>query len=412
MNYHQFKAEDFIMDKSFQQYCLQNNEEAVKFWTTWIEENSDKRAEVAKAKELYFILNGFNTSEEFQNDKAVFVDRLKRAGILNQQTEKPVAKPGRYRMVYRVATAAAIVVVLSTSALLLLKKSSSNSVAHTPAKNAVQNDVAPGGDKAILTLADGTKIVLDSAANGSLTEQGGVKVIKLDGQLAYKKDTNTTEVLYNTITTPNGGQYQLVLADGSKVWLNAASSLRFPTAFIGLERTVELTGEGYFEVTHDAQKSFLVKVNDVEVKVLGTHFNINAYEDEELVRTTLLQGKVKVTKSGNSLLLNPGQQAASNRSSEAINMVNDVDVDDVVAWKDGLFNFEHSDINKILREFARWYDVEIQANGALNGRQQFFGIISRNTSLASAIKVLKSGSTDIQYRIEGRKLIVQAVNKN
>ena len=206
----------------------------------------------------------------------------------------------------RIAAAAVIIVLLSAGVYYI---SSNHNVKIASKKTQQQfknNDVAPGGKKAVLTLANGTQIILDSAGNGALTQQGNVKIIKLNNsQLLYNSLNGsstlpkTGEVLYNTISTPRGGQYQVVLADGSKVWLNAASSLRFPTSFTGGERKVELTGEGYFEVVHNAAKPFKVslgKLDGAEIEVLGTHFNVNAYDDETAIKTTLLEGSVKVRK--------------------------------------------------------------------------------------------------------------------
>ncbi|MDB5231565.1 MAG: hypothetical protein JWN76_2370 [Chitinophagaceae bacterium] len=337
------------------------------------------------------------------------------AKILPAQDEETVVhhmeRPVR-NLFSRVAAAAVIILVLSVSAIFVFKKTTSNGVGETAHKKPVVTDIAPGGDKAILTLADGSKIILDSAANGNITQQGGTKVIKTGGELAYSAEEKTTEVLYNTIATPTGGQYRLLLADGSKVWLNAVSSIRFPTAFTGSERKVEISGEAYFEIAHDASKPFTVSVNGTEVQVLGTHFNINAYTDEELMRTTLLEGKIKIKKGDKSELLNPGQQAVTDNKTAAIKIISDADVDDAVAWKDGLFNFEHSDLNQILREFARWYGVQVEMEENMSGKT-FFGIVSRNSSLASVLKALKNGGpNDINYKLEGKRLIVQHASKN
>ena len=189
----------------------------------------------------------------------------------------------------------------------------------------------------------------------------------MNGKLAYTTDgTAANEVLFNSINTPNGGQFQITLADGTKVWLNSASSLRYPTSFPGEKRVVELTGEGYFEVAHNAKQPFLVKVNDMEVAVLGTHFNINSYSDEPSVKTTLLEGKVKVSKAGNYILLNPGQQAVVSPLQNEIRIANDVDLEEVVAWKNGRFLFNSANIETIMRQVARWYDVDISYESKIN----------------------------------------------
>jgi transmembrane sensor len=180
-----------------------------------------------------------------------------------------------------------------------------------------------------------------------------------NGQVAYKViGGKQSDVLFNTLTTPRGGQFRLALPDGSEVWLNAASSIKYPTAFTGKDRKVEITGEAYFEIAHDASKPFKVRVNGMEVNVLGTHFNINAYHDEAFVNTTLLQGKVSLTKAGAVALLRPGQQARVD-NTRSISVLNNVDVDQVVAWKNGYFSFEKADLQTVMRQIARWYDVDI-----------------------------------------------------
>ncbi|HKC36823.1 MAG TPA: FecR domain-containing protein, partial [Chitinophagaceae bacterium] len=275
---------------------------------------------------------------------------------------------------FRVAAAA---VLLIGSFIIYKFSGNNNSGKHEMVKIDTQKqDLGPGGSKAVLTLADGSQIILDSAANGHLASQGNTKVIKMDGQLAYNasSDLRTTEVLYNTITTPRGGQYQIVLSDGSKVWLNAASSLRFPSTFVGNERKVELTGEGYFEVAKNATKPFKVNVaGKEEVLVLGTHFNINSYFDETTINTTLLEGKVKVTTIGSGVrtndprLLSPGQQLQLNINGQ-ITLNTNPDLDQVMAWKNGIFNFDNSDLQMVLRQISRWYGVDIIYEGRIPQR--------------------------------------------
>jgi ferric-dicitrate binding protein FerR (iron transport regulator) len=255
-----------------------------------------------------------------------------------------------------------------------------------------------------LTLADGRKIILDTASNGALAEQEGTKVIKLDGQLTYNIEGSSTQVLYNTITTPKGGQFQLELADGSKVWLNAASSLRYPTAFTGKERTVELTGEGYFEVVHNPAMPFHVKAGEMNVQVLGTHFNINSYEDEPVARTTLIEGEVNVSKKEKAIKLSPGQQAAFDNTGE-LTLNKNVNTDEIIAWKEGYIHFENADLKTILRQVARWYDIEIVYEG-FNSNQTFFVILKRSNSLRKLLESLQDNN--IRYTIEGKKLIVRS----
>jgi transmembrane sensor len=288
----------------------------------------------------------------------------------------------------------------------------------------LENDVAPGSNKAILTLADGFRIVLDSVENGALATQGQASVVKLaDGQVVYNTrnplTTDGSPLTYNTITTPKGGQFQLMLSDGSKVWLNAASSIRYPTTFAAHERVVEITGEAYFEVSPlpttpggrgvKGKIPFIVSVNGkTRVEVLGTHFNISAYDDEDAIKTTLLEGKVKVVSGESSVnersvILQPGEQAAITTNHQ-LQTTNKVDLDEVVAWKNGLFQFNHTDIKVLMRQIARWYNIEVHYEGTPPA-MQITGKAPRNISLATMLKILEL--SDVKYRIEGGVLTVK-----
>ncbi len=317
---------------------------------------------------------------------------------------------------FRVAAAA----VLFVGAFALYKTAGKN---NSPQQEIVKTttekqDIAPGGNKAVLTLADGSQIILDSAANGNLASQGNVKLIKLDGQLAYNGSKSPSgdegEIIYNTITTPRGGQYQLILSDGSKVWLNAASSLRYPATFAGKERKVELTGEGYFEVAHNAAMPFKVKINTPlgdggEVEVLGTHFNINSYADEATINTTLLEGKVKVTplansqlNTQNSQLLSTGQQAKLNSTGQ-ITVNKNVELDEVMAWKNGVFNFSGLTIEDIMRQISRWYNLDVSYQGQTS-KETFTGIVSRNNNISQVLKIMEEAG--IKFSIKNKNITV------
>lgn len=321
----------------------------------------------------------------------------------------------------RWAAAASVLILISAATYFILIPNSSKKeiVKVTPANTHITSDVAPGSNKAVLTLADGSTIILDNAANGTLTQQGSTKVLKLDnGQLAYNSlNEKPAGVFYNTITTPRGGQYQLVLSDGSKVWLNSASSLRFPANFGGKERKVELTGEGYFEVAALSHKGgqkipFIVNVSGKgEVEVLGTQFNINSYADEATINTTLIEGMVKVrniqlisANQNQTVTLIPGQQTklyGNGTLTEAKN----VNTDEIIAWKGGMFHFESADLKTILRQFARWYDVEVVYEGPVKNRK-FFGIVKRSSTLKTVLEMLQDN--DIVFHIEGKKLTVKS----
>jgi ferric-dicitrate binding protein FerR (iron transport regulator) len=267
-------------------------------------------------------------------------------------------------------------------------------------------EIRPGGNRAVLTLANGKQIILDSVATGNIADEARVKVIKMgDGQISYEDQPGLTEVLFNTISTPIGGQYQIVLADGSKVWLNAASSLRYPTSFAGKERIVELQGEGYFEIAHDATKPFRVQVNGTTVEVLGTHFNINAYNDEPQLKTTLLEGKVKIENGGVARFLKPGQQAVVEGEGK-LALVNDADVEEAVAWKNGKFIFNGNDIHSVMRQLSRWYTITVQYNGQISD-DEFVGIIPipRSENISAILSLLQKTRT-VSFQVNGRNVTV------
>jgi transmembrane sensor len=349
-------------------------------------------------------------SRAFQAEKPLTDMNPETAGsilkaILEADQEKPIVlnpKPGA--LVRKWWAAAAAILVLIFASYLMFSPKPQKRIAAAKVQ-LMKNDVAPGNNRAILTLGNGSMIVLNGARNGTLARQGNTKITKIDsGQLSYTAlHEKPSEVVYNTLSTPRGGQYQLTLSDGSRVWLNAASSITFPAAFAGNERKVTITGEAYFEVAHDASKPFIVHAAEEELQILGTDFNVNAYGDESSVLTTLLEGSLKVTVAGSprSAILKPGQQTQIKNAG--LSVTNDVNTDEVVAWKDGLFNFENADLQMVMRQFARWYDVEVKFEGTVP-QDRFFGIMSRNSSLASVLKALRANG--IKFRIEGKKLIV------
>jgi len=270
----------------------------------------------------------------------------------------------------------------------------------------ITNDVLPGGNKAVLTLSDRSDINLENVSNGTIVTEGGTKISKLnDGQLVYNiLEEKPTQVLYNTVTTPRGGQYQLLLSDGSKVWLNSASSIRFPVSFAGDIRRVEVSGEAYFEVAKNPSMPFKVDVaGKNEIEVLGTHFNINSYEDDGSIKTTLLEGSVKVTslKTQESKLITPGQQAQLNTDGQIA--ISKADPDKVMAWKNGYFNFDGADTKTVMQFVSRWYDVDVVYEGEIPQRE-FGGDIEKNLKLSQLLKIL--GKNDLQFKLEGKKLVV------
>jgi transmembrane sensor len=269
--------------------------------------------------------------------------------------------------------------------------------------------VLPGGNKAVLILADGSSVLLDSAANGTIANQGATKIIKLPGgKLVYNSsDQNPAAISYNTLSTPRGGQYQVTLPDGTIVWLNSASSLRYPTVFTGKERRVEISGEAYFEVAKNTHQPFKIKINlstgeGGEVEVLGTHFNINAYDNETTVRTTLFEGSVKINRLALNAQLKPGQQCRYGLSGE-IKIVNDADMEEVIAWKEGRFQFENADISYVMRQLARWYDIEVKYNENIS--RHFTGSVSRNVNMLKVLNMLEL-TGEVNFNVEGKKVFV------
>jgi hypothetical protein len=303
---------------------------------------------------------------------------------------------------------AAAAVVLLIAGVILFSKKSAQPIVITAPKPAPVKDLPPGGNKAILTLADGAVINLDDAKNGDIARDGNARIVKPgnNGELVYHAMSgNQQAIVYNTVTTPRGGQYQLGLSDGSKVWLNASSSIHFPTTFNGKERAVELTGEGYFEIVRNTAMPFSVKVNGITIQVIGTHFNINAYKDEAAVRTTLIEGAVRVATAEQALLLRPGQQAVAGGEGRSLKLDPDADIEEVMAWKNGIFNFKNQDIAVIMRQISRWYDVEVVYEGK-RPEGHFSGMISRNTPAYTVLKMLEYGG--VHFRIVGGKIIIGA----
>ena len=322
----------------------------------------------------------------------------------------------------RVAAAASILILFTAGIYTLITYSGKHEIPGG-ITNTIHNDVAPGGNKATLTLADGRTIVLETVSNGIVTKQGATEIKKQNNQLMYDASNAIAGIrntpTYNTITTPRGGQFQITLPDGSKVWLNAASSIKFPIVFMGKERKVEIAGEAYFEVaTHytpslnanpkmsgsnpNAKVPFIVSVNGMEVKVLGTHFNINAYPDEKAIKTTLLEGRVQVTSALNSsVVLSPNQQALLD--AKGILSVKEIDPDDIIAWKDGLFRFDDANIQSIMRQLARWYNLDVTYE-TVPAIHNITGEVPKNISLKTLLKALEIN--DIHLKIEGRKVTV------
>ena len=357
------------------------------------------------------VLAGFD--EEKDRMEKELEDRLLQT--IHQDTASTVRTVHRVHFLRRAgwwAAAAAIIVLLTGTAYWFLNKTPQQQpVARiTPA-----DDVQPGRQGAYLTLADGRRILLDSLGNGVVASEKGAQVVMKDGELTYNPAVaHNAPVTYNTISTPRGRQFALQLPDGSKVWLNAASSLRYPVVFTGTERRVEITGEAYFEVAKikrdGARMPFIVSINNTTtVEVLGTHFNVNAYADEEMIKTTLLEGKVKVNSAiGNrqSAILKPGEQAILSQKSQSSHniSVQTADVEAAVAWKNGTFSFTNASLETVMRQLARWYNIEVAFVGDVPGGA-FNGEIDRSLTLDQVLKGLTK--TRVHYTIQKNKLLIQ-----
>lgn len=303
--------------------------------------------------------------------------------------------------------AAAILLLLSVSSYFFFfhSKTQVMDIARQTQEQRFKDDVQPGGNRATLTLANGSVIVLDTSKNGRLADQGTTTVLKVrDGQLAYDAvEQQTEKPVYNIVATPKGGQYAIVLPDGSKVWLNAVSSLRFPTAFTGMERIVELTGEAYFEVAKNTEKPFIVLIaGETKVEVTGTQFNVNAYTNETAIKTTLLEGAVKVKHASNEKDIIPGEQAIIGSNGE-VSIAKNADTEDATAWKNGKFYFDNAPIETIMRQVERWYDVTIQYEGKIT--TGFTGTIGRDVPVSRLLKILEM-TGDVHFIIQDRTITV------
>ncbi|MBO9635925.1 MAG: FecR domain-containing protein [Chitinophagaceae bacterium] len=374
------------------------------------------KASAAEQLELAALIDGIGSDEELstvlQQAFAKTEASLPMSGemrqkiltsILAESGDKalPKAKLHSLRFTKWVAAAAALIAV-GTVIFFMVRKPAEP----LPIADVKKEVIQPGKQGAVLTLADGRQIVLDSSGNGIIAQQSGTEIRLQNGTLAYDAAVANGSS-FNTIATPAGRQYQVVLPDGSHVWLNAGSSLKYPTAFTEQTRKVELTGEAYFEVAKKAKQQFQVAVNGSSlVDVLGTSFNIDAYQDGAAIKTTLLDGAVKVSNAGSNpqpVVLKPGQQSQQHGASGTIEVLKQVDIDNVMAWKNNKFNFEGIPLKEIMKQLERWYDIEVVYEGPAPVFE-FYGELSRNNSLNDILEAFKD--SDLHFRLEGRKLII------
>ncbi|QEC40254.1 FecR family protein [Pseudobacter ginsenosidimutans] len=326
------------------------------------------------------------------------------------QEEKTVESPGSIHFMKRTWWAAAAVIVLAGLTAIWLLTGRPASVPETVSADRTQTIIQPGRNGAMLTLSDGSTVLLDTIRNGVVALQGGSRAKVVNGILVYEKTGD--EIAFNTMSTPKGRQYQLALPDGTKVWLNAASSIRFPTVFAGKDRSVHLSGEAYFEVAKNREMPFrVIARNNAEVEVLGTHFNVCAYDNETMINTTLLEGSVRMNPISTAanmadpgMVLKPGQQGRLSVTEKApVQLMENVDTDKVMAWKNGLFNFEEASLQEIMKQLERWYDIEVVYEKnipeiALTGK------ITRGVTLNKLLPAL--AKMGLHYKLEGRKLIL------
>ncbi|MGX5819080.1 FecR family protein [Chitinophaga lutea] len=345
----------------------------------------------------YFV-NADNATIPLADRKVAFEDMIRRA----TEKEKPLETP-RTRFLRRdwLRYAAAILVICVVGAYFWKADKPKPTLA--TGNKASQTDILPGGNRAVLKLADGSEIILDSAADGNIARQGNAAIVKLaGGQIAYNPEGQAQDdALINTMITPRGGQYQLTLPDGTRAWLNAASSIQFPVAFTGATRSVKITGEVYFEVSKDEQKPFVVDVNGKStIQVLGTSFDVNGYEDDGGIRTALVEGSVRVVAGNSQVVLKPGYEAIGNESKI---LTRPADLDQALAWKNGLFNLEGLQLPAVMRQLERWYDVDVRYEGPVPSNV-FRGKMYRSVKLSTVLERFRD--MGINCKIEGNTVVV------
>ena len=375
----------------------------------------DKRISESELHELSAILLENDDNTPFQSAIENLIRQSSPATVYNAQEWEPIYRqivgnsvktaPPVHKIHFMrrewVRYAAAFILLLGAGTYVWIKHTPSLSAVNPIAAVSKQQEIAPGRNRAVLTLAGGKQIVLDSA-QGYIMKQADLQIVNQDGKLDYQN--SGTAVEYHTLSTPRGGQYKLTLPDGTSIWLNAASSVRYPTAFTGKERTVEITGEAYLEVAKDKAHPFVVHANGTEVRVLGTKFNVNAYEDDKVLKTTLLEGSVQIKQeagNGKPEMLKPGEQAQV--SNNGISIVHDADVEQALAWKNGLFNFNGAGLHAVMKQLDRWYDIQVKYEGNVP-EVIFQGKMDRGVNLSDVLVILTK--MEVKYRMEGRTLTI------
>jgi transmembrane sensor len=389
----------FIEQESFLNYCFKRNDEDIRYWEKWLTENPEHVLQVEAMKQMLILM-----AEESR-------DRLKRQHFseleerIAQSKFPQVAK--RIVLWPRIVAAASIILAVSFSGYFLLHTTQLQQTAY------YKNDIPPGHNQATLTLANGKKIILTKGLSGKLAQQGNTLIgVNSQNAVAYTATGANANLpaAYNTLSTAIGEQspYPLVLADGTKVWLDARSSITFPVVFNGKDRIVKITGEAYFEVAHNNDHPFKVTVKDQTIEDIGTHFNINAYTDEKVIKTTLLEGAVKVSAPASSspsiktgVKLKPGQQSILNNNT--LNVAN-ADIEETMAWKNGYFRFNNEKIESIMRKLSRWYDIDVQYSGIIPD-EEFYATSSRYRNISEVLTMLQK-TKGVHFKVEGRRVTV------
>jgi transmembrane sensor len=405
------------IDRILQKYIREEDlstEETI-FLQHWLRAGEGREEMISNIKnETDWMQEGLKKMQETPHSRIwdTVSGRLEQEGHWKAATAAPVVPMNRpTKRWWRLLAAATVLFAAAGTTFWVLQNRSI-----TSANNPVQSqfakvpDARPGGNRAVLTLANGKQINLDSTGNGVLASQGNMKVTKLaDGQLAYNKTSEEKPAApaFNVLSTPRAGQFSLTLPDGSHVWLNNASSLRYPVSFTGNSREVELTGEAYFEIAKDASRPFRVAVHSgtrsSTVEVLGTSFNVMAYDDENTERTTLVEGSVRFVHEGSSTLLKPEEQSVLDEKG-SLKTLHNVNVPEITAWKNGYFHFDHASLETTMRQLARWYDIEVEYADNVPP-QEFVGKIQRNLPLSDVLRGLEN--EHVHFSLEGRKLLVK-----
>ncbi|MDO6430074.1 FecR domain-containing protein [Flavitalea sp. BT771] len=384
----------YLFDRYINNIC--SPDELKEFWQL-MGELSENDVVTEEIKQLWEVKKRSRYSSENVDWDSLFGEMMRKGRSLEIDYERIGRRKVRW---IRIAAAACVLAAIVTGGLFFLVSRKTDG---TTTRAGIVNDLMPGKNGAILTLDNGRQVILDSTGDGVIAKQNGARIELNSGRLTYHKDDGSTAASLNTMTTPVGRKYQLTLSDGTRVWLNAASSVSYPATFLGAQRVVSITGEAYFEVAANANKPFVVNANGMMIEVLGTNFNINAYSDEDFLKTTLLSGSVRLKKGSSEQLLSPGQQARWGKD-EHFRVTDNTDMDLVMAWKNDEFYFSDADLPTVMRQLSRWYDLEVIYEPGAPLNKHFEGEIPMNTMISQVLSVLEKN--DVHFHLQGKKLTV------